>query len=475
MRMIGAAGLLTLVTLTGLISGLAREWLLVSSWGAGARTDAFLVAIFIPEAVRIILGGGLLASATMSLWQGCEKADRPLWLGRMSAIVGVVALGLSLILSLGAPLWSRLVGPGLNADHLAVARSVLQWLAWGLPGMALQALWSVPLQARGRYVLAGMGSLLYNLPAVVYLAWFRSLADERVLAMCFVGGALASCLALLPSMWRLGWRPALTRWHTDQARSLGKRVMPLLGGAMVGHLLMMLERIVASYLGEGVVTVLNLARKLINLPLMAMMSINQVLLGLMSKGAHTEQLRLLRQGMALVTVVSTTGAMGIMLASPALVSVLFPRVQGTAVMASVLAWYAVTLVVTSWNSLLTRFSHARGNTRVPFECELAAGAAQAVALLTLSPIFGVTGMACAALISVIVQGTLLWRRGEVWGHVPMTKPVLISGALLGVAGAWIAPNLPQAPWWQLAWASGVSLMGMGLLAATLQPWRTPAA
>jgi hypothetical protein len=76
---------------------------------------------------------------------------------------------------------------------------------------------------------------------------------------------------------------------------------------------------------------------------------------------------------------------------------------------------------------------------------------------------------------VIVQGTLLWRRGEVWGHVPMTKPVLISAVLLGVAGAWIAPNLPQAPWWQLAWASGVSLLGMGLLAATLQPWRTPAA
>lgn len=31
--MLGAAGLLTLVTLFGLVAGLAREWLLVDAWG----------------------------------------------------------------------------------------------------------------------------------------------------------------------------------------------------------------------------------------------------------------------------------------------------------------------------------------------------------------------------------------------------------------------------------------------------------
>ena len=59
--MLGASGALTLVTVAGLAAGLGREWLLVHNWGAGARTDAFLVALFLPEAIRMMLGGGLLS------------------------------------------------------------------------------------------------------------------------------------------------------------------------------------------------------------------------------------------------------------------------------------------------------------------------------------------------------------------------------------------------------------------------------
>lgn len=469
--MIGTAGLLTLVTLTGLVAGLAREWLLVASWGAGARTDAVLVALFLPEVIRIMLGGGLLSSAALSMWNETEPSRRAQWLGRMSGVVLLTSLLLSLILFLGAPLWSHLIGPGLSAQHTEMAGATLRVLAWALPGMALQALWSVPLQAHGRFVLAGLGSLLYNLPAVMYLGWARGGADERLLGLAFAAGALSSCLVLWPAMWRLGWRPSLTRWHSELARALGQRLMPLMGGALVSHGLVLLERMVASYLGEGVVTVLNLARKLINLPLLALMSINQVLLGLMSRGESREQLRLLRQGMALVTTVSTSGALGIMLASPALVTLLFPRVHGAHVLAPVLAWYAVTLVVASWNNLLTRYSHARGNTQLPFECELAAGATQALALLALAPLLGVTGLAMATLIGALVQGALLWRRGVVWGQVPMLKSSASSAALLWIAGAWITPNLPQVPWGQLVWATGIGALGMGLLALILRPWR----
>ncbi|MCH2242491.1 MAG: hypothetical protein MK041_11315, partial [Aquabacterium sp.] len=67
--MFGATALLTLVTLTGLAAGFAREWLLVASWGAGARTDGFLVAMFLPEALRAVLAAGVLSSAGLSLWQ----------------------------------------------------------------------------------------------------------------------------------------------------------------------------------------------------------------------------------------------------------------------------------------------------------------------------------------------------------------------------------------------------------------------
>ncbi|KPA95964.1 hypothetical protein PF70_04024, partial [Pseudomonas asplenii] len=51
--MFGSTLWLTLATLTGLAAGFAREWLLVAAWGAGGRSDSFLVALFLPEALRM--------------------------------------------------------------------------------------------------------------------------------------------------------------------------------------------------------------------------------------------------------------------------------------------------------------------------------------------------------------------------------------------------------------------------------------
>jgi murein biosynthesis integral membrane protein MurJ len=478
--MLGAAGLLALVTLTGLAAGLAREWLLVANWGAGARADAFLIAAFLPEAIRTVLGGGVMSSAGLALWQARRGKDdeapatnlQRQWLGRMSASLGLVGLGLALVLSLGAPLWIWLVGPGLSPAQRDTTEGVLRLLAWSVPGMWLHALWSVPLQARGRFVLAGLGSLLYNLPPVAYMACVRQEATEIGLAWCFVAGGAAMGLLLLPSMRRQGLAWADWRPHAASLRELGVRLAPLLGSAGVGQGLMLLERIVASYLGDGVVTVLNLARKLVNLPLLALMAVNQVLLGLMSRHAEgAGRVGVLRQGMALVSTVSCPAAVGLLLSTQALVALLFPRVDGADVLGPVLAWYAVSLVVASWNLLLGRYNHAAGNTRLPFECELAGGLAQALSLPLLAWAFGVQGMAAALLLGILVNGGLLWWRSGLWGRVPLWPHLLGSGALLTLSGLWLTPSLPESPLWQLLWATGAGALSLLLLSIWLKPWK----
>lgn len=95
--MLGASGALTLVTVAGLAAGLGREWLLVHNWGAGARTDAFLVALFLPEAVRMMLGGGLLSSAAMAWWQALPAHERPAQLSRFTFGMASVGAGLAVL------------------------------------------------------------------------------------------------------------------------------------------------------------------------------------------------------------------------------------------------------------------------------------------------------------------------------------------------------------------------------------------
>lgn len=468
--MLGAASLLTLVTLAGLVAGFAREWLLVANWGAGARTDAFVIAMFLPEAIRSMLAAGLLTSSALALWQSRSPAQRAHWFSQLSALLGLAGAALAMLISLASPMLVLLMGPGLSVEQQADTAGALRILAWSLPGLVLQAWWAVPRQAAGQFLLAGMGSLLYNLPAMLYLLWQRQASQEAMVSWAFVGGSVAMALVMLPSALKAGLRPVSLRGSRNAMTELGRKMAPLLGSAMAGQGLTLLERVVASYLGEGVVTAVNLARKLINLPLIALQSLNQVLLSLMSRH-ESERLVLLRRGVAAVTVVSLPAAVGLMLGSPALVSMLFPKVQGTAVVVSLLAGYAAVLVLASWNTLLARYHYAEGDTRGPVVAELQGSLLQAVMLAPLAWMFDALGIVWALLLGTVLTARLLLRAPALQTGLSLWPQLLVSAAWLALAWWGLRPWLSAGVWWPLAEASAAGLACLLTMALWLRPWR----
>ncbi|MGR2683067.1 lipid II flippase MurJ [Chromobacterium haemolyticum] len=450
--MFGPAALLTLATLAGLLAGFAREWLLVAAWGAGGRSDAFLVAMFLPEALRTLLAGGLLSAALLPLWQAQTPARRGAWLaGQLRHWLGV-GLGLAALFSLAAPWLTRALAPGVDAAHAAQAAAALRWLAWLAPGLLLQAALAAPLQAQGRFLLAGLGSLLFNLPAVSYLYWAGPAAEAATLAQCFLVGSLLMAAALLPGNWRLGWRPWL-RAGRGEAGQAWRQLWPLLASGAASQGLGLLERVAASLLGEGTITLLNLARKLINLPLIALMSLNQVLLSKMSGALGADRLRLLDSGLAACTLLTLPAAAGLIGAAPALVALLLPAGLAASSLPLLLALYAPGIVFGAWNALLARYCYAGGDTRGPMLLELAGSALSAALLLTLPRWLGLPGLALAALAGVWLTGGLLAARlGQ--GLLPrLVRQGLTASVPLAPAGLLLFPLRGFGPWPQLALAA----------------------
>lgn len=462
---------LTLATLVGLALGFAREWLLIASWGAGERSDAFLVALFLPEALRMALAGGLLAAAALPLYGQRDEASRRLWLNAVSPWLILCGLALWGLLAAGAPLWVRLVGPGLGDAARQVAGDSLLLLAACAPGLLLHALLSIPLQARERFVLVGLGSLMFNLPAVIYLAWRGAASTPGGLALACVLGSLLMPLSLLPSGWRLGWRPFARQVEKGAGRELVQRIGPLLASNLASHGLALLERMVASLLGEGAVTWVNFARKLINLPLIALMSLNQVLLGMMSARQPGARFPVLRQGLAAVTVLTLPASLGLVGASPTLVAWLLPGQAAEGPLSLLLAWFAVPLVFGAWNALLARYAYAAGDTALPLRCELWGGGCNALLLMVLPFLFGTTGIALAALVGVTTTGLLLMRRQKLSHGLDWGRQGGASILVLAAGAALLHPL--AAGWWQLGLSTlAGSLVLMGL-AAWLKPWRSP--
>ncbi|MCK9800106.1 murein biosynthesis integral membrane protein MurJ [Pseudomonas sp. MAFF 302030] len=470
--MFGSTLWLTLATLTGLAAGFAREWLLVASWGAGGQSDGFLVAMFLPEALRMALAAGLLSAAALPLYQQRNSTEQQAWLSTLVPWLLLCGLLLAALLSVGAPLWVRLIGPGLGSDGYALASSGLHWLAWCAPGFLLHGLFCVPLQARARFVLAGLGSLLFNLPPVLYLALYRHAASPDGLAAACVLGSLLMPSVLLPSLYRDGWRP--WRWQRlpGAGRELLQRIGPLLSSNLASQGLALLERMAASLLGEGAVTWINLARKLINLPLIALMSLNQVLLGLMSGSAGEQRLVLLRKGLSSATLLTVPAVVGLIGAAAALVHLLLPNQAADSPLPELLAWFSVPLMFGAWNALLARYAYAAGDTRLPLNCELLGSLLNAVLLGLLPYFFGLIGIALAAIGGVILTGLLLLRRQQLLGLVPWRSHWLIGAGGMLLAALLLHPL--QSIAWQLGLSTAVGLLLLLVLAAWLRPWRAPA-
>ncbi|WP_220814967.1 lipid II flippase MurJ [Pseudomonas paralcaligenes] len=467
--MFGSTLWLTLATLVGLAAGFAREWLLVDAWGASLRSDAFLVALFLPEAVRMAMATGLFSSAALPLYQERDAARRAAWLSALTARVLGTGFAIAGLFYLAAPLWVWLIGPGLSDAGRALAGQSLQLLAWCVPGFLLHALLCIPLQAHARFVLAGMGSLLFNLPPVVYLALQGGQAEPAGLAASCVVGSLLMPLALLPAMRGMGWRPWRVRADDDCGRQLLGRLGPLLASTLASQGLALLERMVASLLGEGAVTWLNFARKLINLPMVALMSLNQVLLGLMGGKSEQERLALLRRGTALATLLTLPVAVGVVGAAEPLIELLLPAQASGGVLAALLGWLSLTLLFAAWNALLARYAYSVGDTRLPLACELAGNALNAVLLLSLPWWLGLKGIALAALLGVVLTGLLLMRRQHLLARLDWRRQWALALALPALA-LLIPLALPHG-WWQLGAATLAGLALLGALAVLLKPWK----
>ena len=458
---------LTVATFAGMLAGLGREWLLVADWGAGRHSDAFLVALFLPEAARTMLAGGILSAAALPLWQETALAYRAGWLAgqiRHWVLFGFCLSGLVVVL---APWLVDLVGPGLLAVDRSMAVQVLWWLALVLPGLVLQAVLSVPMQAIGRYVLPGLGSLLYNLPPVFYLWWSGKHADSVVLAQMFVLGSIIMSVVLLPANWKLGWRPWLPG-HAGANLQIWQRVWPLLASSGASQGLALLERLVASLLGEGMVTVVNLARKLANIPLLGLMGLNQVLLGKMSAEALHHRRRSLEQGLFASTVLTLPAAAWLIGAAPALVVLLLPSGLRHTPLALLLGLFSVSIVFGSWNALLARYYYAAGDTHTPLRCELQGSVMQAIVLLVSFRVIGVAGIAGAVMCGVLTTAILLILRLDRRLLADLGRLSGLAVLLCAVSAYWLFGWTGHGPWWQVVAAS---LYAGGLLAGFVVVYR----
>ena len=107
------------------------------------------------------------------------------------------------------------------------AAANLRWLAACAPGLVMHGLFSIPLQARQRFVLPAWALTVQSATGAVPVYPWQLQRQRRTGNVLFAGSVLM-CLPLLAPVWSFGWRPWQVSGDPLAGRELLGRIGPLL-------------------------------------------------------------------------------------------------------------------------------------------------------------------------------------------------------------------------------------------------------
>jgi putative peptidoglycan lipid II flippase len=444
----------------GSVLGLVRDQGIAHLFGAGAESDAFLVAWTVPEIAATVLIEDAMAllmvpafSAALARGAGPHTLVRGT-LPRLAALLGV----LTAALAVGAPWVVRGLAPGLADPATAVActrLTALTVVTFGVAGYL-----SAALRAYRRFAAPAAIYVAYNTGIVAVLfALHGRFGVKAAAAGVAIGGALMIAIQL-PSFARVLRNTPAEPAAPRPANPLGPAlVAPVVVFTLSRQAQVLVERFFAAPLPAGAISHLNYAEKVAQLPMALSVMIVTVTFPVLSRaladGDREQARRRVERDLALACLVVLLGTAYVIACAPQIVHVLFQRGEFTAAdtadTARVMRVYALGLLGQSLVGALIRpYFSAAAPTWYPAAAMgaglLVTAAADAAAV---GP-WGAYGIAAGNALGITLTAVLLLRGLD--GHTvavrirtvaPRIGRIALAALCATVAGWALAVRLPD--------------------------------
>lgn len=426
-----AAALLTVLATASAVLGFGRDVVIAAVFGAGAELDAFLVA---QGMMNLVLG--LVSSAVATALvpviareaagdDGVRRANHTV---TVALSVTLVVLGLaSAVLWLFAGSAVSALAPGFDGQQADLAVRTTRIILVAVVLVSGTNLLAAAAQARRRFFWAGVQGIPFNLTMIVAAVGFGPTYGITALAVGFViGSALRLACQLVP-LRAIGLRLRFSFDLTDPGvRAIARLTPALLVGSGVGNVNTLVDRAVASVVGEGVITSLSYGWRLVTLPeTLVIASLVAALYPAFGASAtrRSELRRLVGRGLSSATMVVMPICALLLVAAHPLVRLAFGHgsfdadaVEDTA---TAVRWYVPALFAMGWRDVVVKASYALGDSRAPVLVAVAAMCVNVVGDLTVGLSYGVPGLAAstsaAICLAAVANTWLLARRHRgVW-------------------------------------------------------------
>lgn len=442
--------LIAALLLTSLLLGFARDLVIVHKLGAGQEADILFMALVLPVFFENLFGLGLRDAIIPHLQQ--LRAHSPAALAsaarRLYAGSFFVGTGFSLLVAIAASIWLSLLAPGWSPEQIAAGTPAF---ALGAALIAVQTVLycqTAFMNVEGRFVLPMWRTVLFNVGGIAGLVWVRG-----SITAILVGMLLGQAFLLLLLHWNV------RKLWTDTGRSttlprhrfiLG--FLPVLAATALQQFCVIAERLFASLMEEGSITLLSLAFRIVTIPL-TLYALSVLAILYPALALHWAQRNvpataaLLRQGLGLTLILLVPLAVLLAVVPVPIVSALLERGEFAAAQsqatAPLLTAYAIGLPAMGLALFGSRILVAQRGTRAFLATSLMA----AITTITLDALLykdlGATGLAIAfsagAWVQALLSGWVVLRRLPAGTMSPWPLMRWFTAALLV---AWLLIEVP---------------------------------
>ncbi len=465
------------MTLLSRVLGFVRDVLFATSFGAGAAMDAFLMALKIPNFGRRMFAEGAFSQAFVPVFTetrttGTHDDARDLVAVAMGTLAGVLAI-ITLVGCLAAPLLMWVFAPGFGTDPAkhALGTELLRWTFPYLMFISLTAMASGVLNSYGQFAVPAFTPVILNICLIA--AAFIDAGSVHLLAYAVFTAGILQFAFQLPSLARLRLLPRPRwGWRDPQVRRIIGLMIPVMIGSSVAQISLLLDSALASFLGDGSVSWLYYADRLMEFPLgIFSIAVGTVILPALSMQHAMRSPEAFSQtldwALRIILLIGTPAALGLVLLAGPLVASLFGHGafdERDVHMTMYALWaYGAGFMGFSLVKVLVPGFYARQEMRVPMHYAITAlccGMVMSVTVFICAKLFDLpaahAGLAAATATSAWINAGLLLRRlrrdgayrpqsGWIAFGLRVLAANLVMGALLavlaGTVDTWLAVAL----------------------------------
>lgn len=462
-KIVGRAGVVAAGTLLSRVLGFARDAVIAALY-TRRETDAFWVALTIPNALRQLLAEGAVSSAVVPvlserLAKGGDEAARPFFARArgvsLLALVVVTALGILFARELTWLFASGYEGGADGGSKLDLTATLTRVMFPYILFMGTAALGMAALNAKRRFAVAAFAPALFSV-GIIAAAFVlrgplaaRGVEPAMTLAVGVLLGGVLQVVAQIPALRRIGY----VSWpifdlRDPHVREMLRRIVPMTFGLGVYYVDLVLSRRFLSELGEGAQSWFSWASRLCDLPqgifVMALSSATLPSLATFAaKGEKDELVETWAHGMRLALFVAIPCSIALIVLGEPLVVLLFERghfdAESSHQTARALAWQGGAIFTVAAVRQLVPAFHALGDTRTPVIVSALDLIAFIVLALVLKGPLGHVGISVAVAGSSAVQMLLLFvglrrKLGSLRGGELALSAARVLGASI-IAGA----------------------------------------